>query len=430
MDDILNMEKISNLWASVYNWLDVWVLSYGTLTQFVLIGVFYAIANIIAKKVDRKLDKVAESQTIVEHFDRLVEPLYAPIIFLIMIWLAIASGHYLDMPVYLFDIASSLVLAWVVIRLAASLVGKNATARFVAVAAWSIAALDIIQLLDPLIAILEGAAVDIGTTRLSLFDVIWGVSSIFIFIWLALFVARLIDVRLKKIDAITPSAQVLITKVVKIVFVSLAFLIALNSTGIDLTALAVFGGALGVGLGFGLQKVVSNFISGMILLLDHSIKPGDVVQIQDTYGSINALNARYTSVITRDGTEYLIPNEDMITQQVINWSHTNSNIRRRIPVCVAYDSDVEKVMDILVKAAQKNNRVLKNPEPQSRLIGFGENGINLELRMWINDPQNGVRNIASEVLLEILKEFRSEGISLPFPQRVVHLVNSPDGGKS
>ncbi|MCK5042052.1 MAG: mechanosensitive ion channel, partial [Sphingomonadales bacterium] len=241
-----------------------------------------------------------------------------------------------------------------------------------------------------------------------------------------LFAARLIDVRLKKVDAITPSAQVLIIKVIKIVFVSVAFLIALNSTGIDLTALAVFGGALGVGLGFGLQKVVSNFISGVILLLDNSIKPGDVVQVQDTYGSVNALNARYTSIITRDGTEFLIPNEDMITKQVVNWSHSHTNVRRRIPVCVGYDSDVEKVMAVLVKAATDNNRVLSNPLPQARLMGFGDNGINLELRMWINDPQNGVRNVASEVLLEILNVFRAEGINLPYPQRVVHIKDGAD----
>lgn len=421
MNDVLNMDKISQLWANIAQWVDVWVLSYTTLAQLVLLGIFYMLSKVIAKKVDRHVDKAAETLSLVELFDRFVEPLYAPIVFLIFIWLAIATGQTLEQPVYLFDIASSLLLAWVVIRLATGLVGNPSTARFVAVVAWSIAALNIIHLLDPLIAILEGAAVDVGATRLSLFDVIWGISSIFIFIWLALFAARLIDVRLKKVEAITPSAQVLIIKVIKIVFVSIAFLIALNSTGIDLTALAVFGGALGVGLGFGLQKVVSNFISGVILLLDHSIKPGDVVQIQDTYGSINALNARYTSVITRDGTEYLIPNEDMITQQVVNWSHSHTNVRRRIPVCVDYDSDVEKVMEVMVKAATDNNRVLKDPPTQARLIGFGDNGINLELRMWINDPQNGVRNVASEVLLQILKDFRSEGISLPYPQRVVHI---------
>lgn len=425
MSDILNMEKVSQLWLELAKWLEMWVLSYATLGQIILLGIFYVLARAIAKKIDHHVDKAAENLNLLELFDRMVEPLYAPIIFLVFVWLAIATGQTIEQPVYLFDIASSLLLAWVVIRLAAGLVGKRTTARFVAILAWSIAALDIIQLLDPLIAVLEGAAVDVGATRLSLFDVIWGVSSIFIFIWLALFAARLIDVRLKKVSAITPSAQVLIIKVVKIVFVSIAFLIALNSTGIDLTALAVFGGALGVGLGFGLQKVVSNFISGVILLLDHSIKPGDVVQIQDTYGSINALNARYTSVITRDGTEYLIPNEDMITQQVINWSHTHSNVRRHIPVCVDYDSDVEKVMAILVKAATDNSRVLKSPQPQARLIGFGDNGINLELRMWINDPQNGVRNVASEVLLEILKDFRKEGVKLPFPQRVVHIKNEP-----
>ncbi|MCK5042317.1 MAG: hypothetical protein KAR62_08475, partial [Sphingomonadales bacterium] len=193
MNNILSMEKVSQLWAELAQWLDVWVLSYATLGQFVLLGVFYLLAKSVAKKVDHHVDKVAEGQSLVELFDRLVEPLYAPIIFLILVWLAMATGQTLLLPVYLFDIASSLLLAWVVIRLAAGLVGKNSTARFVAVVAWSIAALNILQLLDPLIAILDGAAVDVGATRLSLFDVIWGISSVFIFIWLALFAARLID---------------------------------------------------------------------------------------------------------------------------------------------------------------------------------------------------------------------------------------------
>lgn len=421
MSDMISMEKISQWLDGAQSWVANWALSTETLTQFAVLTVLFIISKTLARHFDNQVDKVAESKDLVERFDHFVEPLYAPIIFLIFIWLATAAGTNMGAQIYLFDIASSLLLAWIIISLAAGFLGKNSTVSFIAVLVWSIAALDIVQLLDPFIAILDDAAINVGATRVSLFDVVWGVFSFFLFIWIALFAARVIDERLKKIAAITPSAQVLIIKVIKIVFVSIAFLIALNSTGIDLTALAVFGGALGVGLGFGLQKVVSNFISGIILLLDNSIKPGDVVQIQETYGSINALNARYTSVITRDGTEFLIPNEDMITQQVINWTHSNTNIRRRIPVCVDYDSDVEKVMEMMVSTALANNRVLNSPKPQARLMGFGDNGINLELRMWINDPQNGVRNVASEVLIELLKEFREAGVNLPYPQRVVHM---------
>ena len=192
--------------------------------------------------------------------------------------------------------------------------------------------------------------------------------------------------------------------------------------GIDLTALAVFGGALGVGLGFGLQKVVSNFISGVILLMDRSIKPGDVIQIQDTYGSINKLAARYTSVITRDGTEYLIPNEDMITQPVINWSHTNRVVRRRIPLSVSYKTDLDEAIAIMNSAAADNERVLEEPAPRTLLKGFGENGVDLELRMWINDPEEGVSNIGSQVMMEIWNRFHAAGVEFPFPQRVVHFA--------
>ena len=423
MDALLNADQWSVWGEKLYVWFDVWVMSPATGVQAALLILFYFLARGLAGRFDQTVNQVGQSHALVERFDHYVEPLYRPAILLIFTWIAMAAGASLGYPVYLLDIATKLLLAWVFIHLIANFVGKRSTARLVATIGWSIAALSILNLLDPLIGVLDDAAVNLGETRVSLFDVIWGIASFFIFIWLALVAARMIDMRLKRIDGITPSAQVLIAKVIKIVFVSVAFLVALNSTGIDLTALAVFGGALGVGLGFGLQKVVSNFISGMILLLDKSIKPGDVVQVADTYGSINSLSARFTSVITRDGTEYLIPNEDMITTPVINWSHSNKKVRRRVPVQVSYDSDVEKAMEIMVNSAKENPRVLRDPGAQARFIGFGENGLDLELRMWIEDPQNGVRNVASEVLLEMWRQFKAEGINLPYPQRVIHFAD-------
>tara|TARA_R110002094_G_scaffold16436_4_gene27975 strand:- start:2187 stop:2795 length:609 start_codon:yes stop_codon:yes gene_type:complete len=194
--------------------------------------------------------------------------------------------------------------------------------------------------------------------------------------------------------------------------------------GIDLTALAVFGGAIGVGLGFGLQKVVSNFISGVILLLDKSIKPGDVIEISDTYGRINKLAARYTSVISRDGREHLVPNEDIITQTVINWTFSDQKVRRHLPVNVSYNCDIEVAMQLMMDAATESPRVIKNPEPRVLIKGFGDNGIDLELRMWIRDSENGVSNIASEVYLAIWHKFNAEGVEFPYPQRDIHIVSN------
>ena len=429
MDALLNSDQWSVWGDKLLTWLEVWVLSASSGIQVGLLVLFYFVARALAGRFDKTVNHVGQNHAFVERFDHYVEPLYLPTIFLIIIWISMGAGLSLGYPVYLLDIAAKLLLAWVFIHLVANIVGKRSTARLVATIGWSVAALSILNLLGPLVEILDGAAVNLGNTRVSLFDVIWGIASFFIFIWLALVAARMIDIRLQRMDGITPSAQVLIAKVIKIVFVSVAFLVALNSTGIDLTALAVFGGALGVGLGFGLQKVVSNFISGMILLLDKSIKPGDVVQVADTYGAINSLSARFTSVITRDGTEYLIPNEDMITTPVINWSHSDRKVRRRIPVQISYDSDVEKAMAIMVGAAKDNPRVLIDPPVQARFIGFGENGLDLELRMWIQDPQNGVRNVASEVLLKMWHDFKDQGIQLPYPQRVIHFADKDDHAK-
>lgn len=210
-------------------------------------------------------------------------------------------------------------------------------------------------------------------------------------------------------------------KLLKIVLFTIAILAGLNTLGIDLTALTVFGGAVGVGLGFGLQKVVSNFVSGLILLLDKSVKPGDVIAIGNTYGWINSLSGRYVSILTRDGTEHLIPNEELITQRVENWSYSNNLVRQRVPVGISYRSDPHQAMALCLPAAAETKRVLSNPAPVCLLTGFGDNAVDLELRFWINDPSQGVGNVKSAVLLNVWDKFKEQGIEIPFPQRDLHL---------
>ena len=195
--------------------------------------------------------------------------------------------------------------------------------------------------------------------------------------------------------------QVLITKLTKITLLTLAVVLALGSVGIDLTAFAVFSGAIGVGIGFGLQKVVSNLISGVILLLDRSIKPGDVIQIDNTYGWITQLNARYVSVSTRDGLEYLIPNEDLITQRVVNWTYSSDAVRLHVDIGISYGSDLHKAMAIAIEAAVAATRVLGDPKPICLLTGFGDSSVNLQLRFWIGDPRNGTANVRSDVMLQV-----------------------------
>jgi len=196
--------------------------------------------------------------------------------------------------------------------------------------------------------------------------------------------------------------------------------------GIDLTAFAVFGGAIGLGIGFGLQKIVSNLISGVIILLDRSIKPGDVMKVGDTFGWINSLGARYASVVTRDGTEYLIPNEDLITQQVVNWSYSHDAVRLKILIGISYKSDPRKAIALCFEAAREESRILENPPPNVLVKGFGDSSVDIEIRIWIRDPKNGVSNIKSAILLRVWDKFHEHGVEIPYPQRDVHLIPPVD----
>lgn len=197
--------------------------------------------------------------------------------------------------------------------------------------------------------------------------------------------------------------------------------------GLDLTVFALFGGALGLGLGFGLQKVFANLVSGFILLADKSIKPGDVIQLGNQYGWINFLGSRYCSVVTRDGIEHLIPNENLITNEVINWSYSQNLVRLKVPLGVAYGSDLEQARDLALEAAGDAKRLLKDPKPSFQLMGFGDNAVNVELRVWIHDPQNGIQSVKSDLLWGIWRRFRDQGIEImPYPQRDVHLKSIPD----
>jgi small-conductance mechanosensitive channel len=426
MEQLFDIEAIKEFAVSLWLWFDETVLSLGTLGQLTLVLILLGLAHALSGRIITSVDEKKDWQTPPGRIWAFAAPILRPIIALFLVVVATIIGRATGQPVYILDIASSLLIAWIVIRFATGLIQNRTIARSMALLAWTVAALDIVGLLEPITEALKNAAVDVGDARISAYGVLWGAASFALLIWLALIISRILDNRLAKVEVITPSARVLIVKVVRIFLITMAFVIALDSTGIDLTALAVFGGALGVGLGFGLQKVVSNFISGLILLLDRSIKPGDVVEIGGTYGSINALAARYTSVITRDGTEYLIPNEDMITQPVINWSHSNTHVRRRIPIYVSYNSNLEEARRIMNEAASGHARVLSVPAPKTHILEFGDSGVKLELRLWISDPQNGVGNMASDILGTIWKEFHEAGIEFPFPQRVVHIAKDSE----
>ncbi len=349
--------------------------------------------------------------------------LILPTLWLVMLWLFNVLAVQAGWPDPVLTISASLLSAWVVIRLSATLMRNPFLTKSVAIIAWTIAALNILDLLNPTLTVLDGLSFNIGELNLTLLIIIKGLIYFAVFLWAALLISRLIENNLKSSVSLTPSMVVLTGKLVRITLVTAAFLIAISTVGIDLSIFTFFGGALGIGLGFGLQKVVSNFISGIILLLDKSIKPGDVISIGNTYGWVNSLNARYVSLDTRDGIEHLIPNEELIINRVENWSHTHNRVRLKIPIGIHYDSDVKKAMKLCEEAAQEVERVIEKPAPLCLLTGFGDNSVDLEVRIWISDPHNGLSNIKSQLLLKVWENFHENGIEIPYPQRDLHIKN-------
>ena len=327
-------------------------------------------------------------------------------------------------------ITAILALSWALIRFASIFINSPGLSRLFESVTWGTAALAILGWLFPLINALDTVGIKSENINISIWRIFQVVILLGLLFWLAGLTSNFIRNRLQRSTSIAPSLRVLFSKISSFILYTAAIIFALNTVGIDLTAFAVFTGALGVGLGFGLQKIISNFISGIILLLDKSLKPGDVIEVETgngtTYGWVEKLGLRYTSVTTRDGTETLIPNETFITNPVTNWSFSNSKVRRKMPIGIAYNTDVEKAMELCVEAANSVERVIDDPSPVCQLRGFGDSSVNLEVRFWIGDPQNGVKNVESLVNLKIWKLFQENNIEIPFPQRDVNL-RSVDG---
>ena len=346
------------------------------------------------------------------------------IFYVILIWIVVLVMREVTWPSrsYVLSVIATLALAWLLVAFATRLIRSVALRRLVRLGGLTYVTLHILGVMEETVQILDAAALSFGDFRLSLLMIVQGIVVIGILLALARFVTTRTSARVAQNEDISPSMRVLITKVVQIVFYAMAFFIGVRSLGIDLTGLAVLSGAIGVGLGFGLQKVVSNLVSGVIILLDKSIKPGDVISLGDTFGWIQTLGARYASVVTRDGREYLIPNEDLITGQVVNWSHSDEFVRLDIYFGTAYDDDPHVVRKLAVEAAGGVERVLTSRPPVCHIVGFGDSSVDYILRFWITDPTGGLTNIRGRVYLALWDAFKENNISIPFPQREVRVL--------
>jgi len=424
---LMNIDEpfvLEQLWVKIEIWLTQYVFVLSNLIQVLVVAVAFVGARLAAPSLKAWIEKLGKRPKLekgAQQIARVMAPLALPIIWLAIQWVSVMIAVQAATPHHLIQIAVSLLTAWVIIRLASQLVRDPTWSRMIAATAWVVAALNILGLLDETEVLLGSLAFQLGGLRISVLLVLKGMLSLAILLWLATVCSRLLEKRISTLPNLTPSVQVLFSKLLKIVLIAIAVIVALRSVGIDLTAFAVLSGAIGVGIGFGLQKAVSNLISGVMLLLDKSIKPGDVIAVGETYGWVSSLGARYVSVVTRDGIEHLLPNEDLITKGVENWSYSNSVVRLKIPIGVSYNADVRKAIALCLEAAGEVQRIVKDPKSACLLKGFGDSAVDLELRIWINDPSNGVSNVKSEVLLLVWEKFHEHDIEIPFPQRDLHL---------
>ena len=287
---------------------------------------------------------------------------------------------------------------------------------------WGVVALHIVGWLPEVIDGLESVAVTVGGQKLSLWMLMQGLAMVLLTLLVAMWAAGAIERRLSAAAGIDASLRLVLMRVTKSVLVVVAFLVALPMVGIDLTTLSVFGGALGVGLGFGLQKIAANYVSGFIILLDRSLRIGNLITVGNERGIVKEITTRYTVIRAPSGVESIVPNETLVGSVVQNETFSDSQVALPLTFQVGYDTDLERAMAILEEVAAAQPRVLKTPAPKAFLASFGDNGINLRLGCWIADPQEGTLGITSEINMAVWQRFKAEGIGIPFPQREVRVL--------
>jgi small-conductance mechanosensitive channel len=290
--------------------------------------------------------------------------------------------------------------------------------------AWVLVAMYLLDWIEPAASALDSIAIPIGEGGFSLLDALRVIATLLIFLMIGGYLGSLVTRGIMASKQISIGVRVGISKFARFFLLVIAGLLGLNAVGIDLAALALFGGALGIGLGFGLQRIAANFVSGFILVADRSIRQGDVITIGDRFGVVKELRARYIVVRDRDGVDTLIPNENVISTDVVNWSYGDRAIRLKLAVQISYKDNPRKALQLLLEAAARHPRVLKKPPPASRVMSFADNGVSLELRYWITDPEDGITNVRSDLYLDIWDLFEANAITIPYPQRDLHL---PEG---
>jgi small-conductance mechanosensitive channel len=431
---------IEEYWLHLQAFFDI-LFTRNVLTEVAALGVCISLGWLAAVLLrDRAPLRVARptavwSSDILAHVVIVALPAVVVLGFVLLSRGILYAAHF---DVTILDAASRLVGAYVAIRVgvllfAVSLGNKSWMQNIenrLTLAIWLAFAADYLGWLDPIIAFLDSIGISSGKSHVTVWSVLKLLFTLTLFVLVAAWVSRWIDRRLKRLSSLAPSTRIGLAKFANAFLIGLSILIGLNTAGVDLTALTVLTGAIGLGLGFGLQSIASNFVSGFVLLMDRSIKPGDVISLSgqsgtstENFGWVQELRGRYVVVRDRDGIEMLVPNQQLISSAVINWSYTDPRIRLKLPIRISYHDDPELALKILLTACDGQRRVLRDPAPVSRLMQFGDHGIELELRFWISDPQEGVNNVRSEVNRTIWALFKENKITIPVAQREIRVYD-------
>jgi small-conductance mechanosensitive channel len=427
-----------NWWA----WAEMWLLtiteqlqSVAFVMQLVAIAATGFLAYFLVKILGR-LTLNLLSTVLAERWVVLVSSVggtvVIPGLWLVLLWLVVEVASNSGIASAVMGAGVSLLTAWIVIRLVTMVVRHQLWSRVIFFSVYSLAALDILGVLGRVQEALAGIGFSYGEVRITALNLVHGLVFLVVLLWLMALARSFLERRILSASNLTPSLQALVIQVLKLAFPVLAFLLVLPVLGVSLTALTVFGGVFVIGVGLGLQKLVANLLSGLTLLGSGTIRPGDVVALTDVagekiYGRVNEITMRFVSIHTRDGIEHIVPNEQIINNTVEKWSHSNDKIRLKIPFGISYEAKPREAIALAVEAAAEIGRVLNDPKPVCLLKGFGDSSVDLELRIWISDPMNGLSNVKNECLLGIWDRLAEHGIGIPYPQRDLHIRTLPAG---
>lgn len=441
MEDSSALEKLIPI-SQVQSYLDVsWVwmtenlLTFGVAAQLVAIMAALVPAALFGPKLKRFLNAQVVARTPAGTLRTLVQSaaiMALPIALYLSLTIMRLGFGSAGIGTTWIAAALALMNAWIVVRLVTLVIQSPFWSRLAFYLAWPLAALDAFDALGPVIEQMQALAIPLGEdndgnpVKISLLDIIRTLMYFTLLFWASNIISNLAQQQLKQIDELSPSLKALIGKMLNILLPIIALLIALHIVGFNLATLAIFSGAVGLGIGLGLQRLVANFVAGFTLIADKSIKPNDTIEIDGTMGWVTAMQARYVALRTRDGTELLIPNDRFMSEGVINWTRSDKVVRQHVGFGVTYNAkDLRQIQTLAIEAAEKVGRVVSNPPPVCHLTEFGDSSVNFDLCYWIIDPQNGLANVRSDVMLHIWDALQEHDIEIPFPQQDLHVKNWP-----